>query len=436
MDNYGYLWISTRKGLSKFTPQTETFKNYTNEDGILEGITYPGSFFESKRGEVFIGCGRGFIAFYPDSIIHNMQPPKIVITDFKVFNKSVKLPKSIVMLDKIELSHEQNFFSFEFSALDYTNPEMNQYAYKLTGIQKEWVYSGSRRYANYTNINPGKYTFQVIGANYEGAWSDSGASIKISVMPPYWMTSWFKMLLAFIFVTGIIALYKIRVSILKREKHIQQAFSRRLIEEIEKGRKRIAGELHDSLGQNLLFIKNEMQQIIGKLSNTNRAKDDLMNVSSLVSESINEIREISTNLHPHQLDRLGLKNAIESMARKFMHSIRIKILTDIDDLGKFAYETTEIHIFRIVQEALTNIIKHANATEVTITIKKKIKYSYISVKDNGVGFNYTKDQTENSIAKGFGLTGIAERVKILNGKLIIKSSENSGTDIQVIIPLK
>jgi PAS domain S-box-containing protein len=190
-DDDGNLWLSTGKGLSKFNPKSEKFRNYDVSDG-LQGNEFDGvkAYLKTKDGEMFFGGLNGFNAFYPEQVKDNPHIPPIVITDFKIFDKSVKLDSAISEAKEIKLSYKANFFGFEFAALDYTNPKKNQYAYKLEGFDKDWIYSGSRRYATYTNLDGGAYTFRVKGSNNDGVWNEEGTSIKIIITPPPWKTWW------------------------------------------------------------------------------------------------------------------------------------------------------------------------------------------------------------------------------------------------------
>lgn len=190
-DDDGNLWLSTGKGLSKFNPKTETFRNYDVSDG-LQGNEFDGvkAYFRSKTGEMFFGGLNGFNSFYPDQVKDNPHIPPIVLTDFKIFNESVKLKPVISQAKEINLSYKENFFSFEFAALDYTNPKKNQYAYKLDGFDKNWIYSGTRRYASYTNLDAGTYVFRVKGSNNDGVWNEEGTSLKITITAPPWKTWW------------------------------------------------------------------------------------------------------------------------------------------------------------------------------------------------------------------------------------------------------
>jgi len=200
-DEQGCLWLSTNKGLSKFDPRSETFKNYTYRDGLQSNEFNGGAYYKSKSGEMFFGGVNGFNAFYPHEVKDNENIPPIVITDFQIFNKPVAigcdspLKKHITETEEIKLPYKDNVFSFKFVALDYTIPEKNQYKYMMEGFDKEWIFTdAARRFASYTNMDPGEYTFQVKGSNNDGVWNEQGTSIKIIITPPFWQTWWFRVL--------------------------------------------------------------------------------------------------------------------------------------------------------------------------------------------------------------------------------------------------
>ncbi|MEQ8995883.1 MAG: two-component regulator propeller domain-containing protein [Coleofasciculus sp. B1-GNL1-01] len=190
-DDNGNLWLSTGNGLSKFNPEAETFRNYDVGDG-LQGNEFDGvkAYAKTKDGAMLFGGLNGFNLFYPDQVKDNPHIPPIVITDFRIFDKSVQLNPAISVAKEIKLSYKDDFFSFKFAALDYTNPEKNQYAYKLEGFDHDWIYSGTRRYASYTNLDPGTYTFRVKGSNNDGVWNEEGTSLTITIIPPPWKTGW------------------------------------------------------------------------------------------------------------------------------------------------------------------------------------------------------------------------------------------------------
>jgi len=193
-DGRGNLWLSIDKGLSKFNPEDGTFKNYTVKDGLISNQFLSGAYYKSQDGRLFFGGEGGVIGFYPDSLKDNPHIPPVVITRFNVFDNPLPLPAALSALAEIKLSHRQNFFSFDFVALDYTVPLKNQYAYKLEGFDPDWVHCGTRRYASYTNVDPGEYVFRVKGANSDGIWNEAGAAINIVIAPPFWQTWWFRIL--------------------------------------------------------------------------------------------------------------------------------------------------------------------------------------------------------------------------------------------------
>jgi serine phosphatase RsbU (regulator of sigma subunit)/ligand-binding sensor domain-containing protein len=201
-DDDGNLWLSTNNGLSKFNPSTKTFRNYDVDDGLQSNEFNQGAYFKSKSGEMFFGGINGFNRFHPRRVIDNPHVPPIVLTAFSKFDKLAKLDTCITEIKRLKLSYRDNFFSFVFAALDYTNPAKNQYAYKLEGFDEDWIYCGIRRYASYTNLDGGEYAFRVKGANSDGVWNEQGIAIKIIVTPPFWKTWWFvslsALLLAFL----------------------------------------------------------------------------------------------------------------------------------------------------------------------------------------------------------------------------------------------
>ncbi len=191
-DKEGNLWLSTNKGLSKFDPRTEIFRNFDASDGLQSNEFNGGSYFKSRRGEMFFGGINGFNAFTPEAIKDNPYVPPVVITSFRKLNEEVKFEKNIAEIKEIELSYQDYVLSFEFAALEYTNPEKNRYAYKMVGLDKDWVYTDSRkRFAQYTTLPPGEYFFTVKGSNNDGVWNNDWVSVRIVITPPFWRTYWF-----------------------------------------------------------------------------------------------------------------------------------------------------------------------------------------------------------------------------------------------------
>jgi len=231
VDKDGYLWLSTNVGLSKFDSQTETFKNYDVSDGLQNNEFNVGAHFRSESGELFFGGIQGFNAFFPDQVIESSHIPPVVITSFAKFNQPVQL--DLAEGDHIQLSYRENFISFEFAALDYNAPKKNQYAYMLEGFDEDWIESGTRRYASYTNLRGGDYLFRVKGSNSDGVWNEEGVSIRITVTPPIWETWWFIGSVILVLTGALFAGYRLRVrSIEARSRELEFLVEERT-EEIE-----------------------------------------------------------------------------------------------------------------------------------------------------------------------------------------------------------
>lgn len=211
-DGEGNLWVSTNDGLSRFDKGSETFKNYNERDGLQSNEFNGGSYFKSKSGEMFFGGINGFNAFYPHKIKDNPHIPPVVVTSFKKLNKDAELDEPIYKKTELELSHKDYVFSFEFAALEYTAPEKNQYAYKMEGLDEDWIYTDSeKRFANYTTLAPGKYVFRIKASNNDGIWNEKGTAIHLTITPPFWNTWLFRTITALVFVGLIFTFYRRRV---------------------------------------------------------------------------------------------------------------------------------------------------------------------------------------------------------------------------------
>ncbi len=207
MDEYQQLWMSTNKGISRFDPVGKTFRSYDISDG-LQGNQFNAGFFAASDGELFFGGINGLNSFYPEKVSGNLYVPPIILTKFELFDQEVGLDSklldaTITETQKITLTYEQSFFSFEFAALNFVQPEKNQYKYKLEGFDKDWKFV-NRRQAYYTNVEYGHYVFHVIGSNNDNVWNKEGAKLEITILPPPWRTWWAYLAYA-AFVIGLIS---------------------------------------------------------------------------------------------------------------------------------------------------------------------------------------------------------------------------------------
>ncbi|MGL1888414.1 MAG: methyl-accepting chemotaxis protein [Reichenbachiella sp.] len=223
-DDMNNIWMSTNKGLSRYTPSDKTFRNYDASEGLQGNEFYWGSAIKNQDGSLMFGGVNGFNLFYPKEIKDNEVIPPVTISDFLIYNvpasigKDSTLSQSIGYTRDIILNHKQAIFSFNFSSLNFNYPEKNQYAYILEGFEENWNLVGNKRTATYTNLDAGNYTFKVKGSNNDGIWNDKGVSVNIEIVPPIWKTWWFRLMVLLIFIGTATWLYKRRMSEIKAQK--------------------------------------------------------------------------------------------------------------------------------------------------------------------------------------------------------------------------
>lgn len=440
-DDCGNIWLSTNNGISKFDLSKNIFRNFDEKDGFQGNEFNQSAYLKLRSGELAFGGQNGLNIFDPEKISDNEHIPAVVITGLQIFNKDAGIPgkdsplkETINFTKEINLTFRESVFSFEFSALDFTMPEKNKYAYKMEGFEKNWNFSGSRRFATYTNLNPGSYVFRVIGSNNDGVWNGIGTSVKVNISPPFWKTIWFKGFSALMLMGIAGGFYKRRINQIKKEQDAQSLFTRKLIETQEDERKRIAAELHDSLGHDLLITKNKLLLTAKNPDANESILNDVNEVTEIISGAIQNVREISYSLHPYQIERLGFTKAIASIIERVNKNTNIRIYSSLDDADKMLPPEIEINLYRIVQEIMNNIVKHSGATEALLNMNKSDKNISIFISDNGNGFDVDTIMNKKS-GSGFGLKGMLERVKLIGGTLELNSSPRSGTEIKLTVYL-
>ena len=219
-DANGYLWTSTNWGISRFDKRNESFLNFDVTDGLQSNEFNANANIKSKSGEFFFGGMKGFNSFSPSQTKFNKEVPRIVITAFKKFNQ--EQPGEILNGDTILLTHNDNFFGFEFAALDYTNPSKNRYAFMLENYNEDWTYiTADRHFADYTKVTPGKYRFRVIGSNNNNVWNNEGVSLTIIISPPWYRTWYFRIGVLLFIISSIWIFIIFRVRHIKRKHEME-----------------------------------------------------------------------------------------------------------------------------------------------------------------------------------------------------------------------
>ncbi len=416
-DDAGNLWMSTNQGLSCFNVKTRTFRNFDHKDGLQSNEFNRGAYCRTKDGWLFFGGVNGFNYFYPKEISNNTTVPQVIITGLKIRNENVTvqderspLLKVIYMTQKLILPYEQNFVSLQFAALDFTYPEKNRYRYKLKGFDKSWISSGTVNTATYSNIDPGTYTFYVQGSNNDGIWNNKGASIQLIILPPWYMTWWFRASLLAAFLLMVYTLYKYRLT---------QALKLQAI------RDRIAGDLHDEVGSNLsnIYIFSNVAQ---HKANVETAQL-LQKINDYTRQSMDAMTDIVWMINTRNDRFENIMVRMRTLAVESSEICDCKLHLTFDERLNEVQLNMEKrkNFYLIYKEAMNNMVKYAGCKTMWIDMKLHQKKLTLTIKDNGKGFDMVASN------KGNGLYNMNKRAELLHGDLKVTSSPGAGTTLQL-----
>ncbi|MBN1783125.1 histidine kinase [bacterium] len=443
-DDSGYLWISTTRGLSRFDRETETFLNFSMSDGLPSNEFYVNSSCRGKQGDMFFGSINGLTVFKAEDIHINPHVPPVLITDFKIFNESVPigpwhkgrsiLEKSIWATDRLELNHDENVLSFEFSALDFTSPEKNEYAYIMEGLETEWNEVGNRHFATYSRLPAGEYTFRVSGSNNNNIWNKTGSSVHILIRPAFWNTTGFRLTVFLMICALAVSVHRYRVGSIRRRNLQLEQMNKKLNEEI-RIREAAEAKVQTSLQEKEVLlkeihhrVKNNMQIICSLLSlQSNRIQDE--DLRSLFIESQNRVRAMAL-IHERlyktkDLHSINFRNYLEDLAQDLMTSYSgttdvIRLNMDIDEI--VLPVNLAVPCGLVINELISNAIKYAFPAErsienqISVRMQKKGDDVVLTVEDNGIGLKVL-NKNKNEDALGLKLVEILVNQQ-LRGELV------------------
>ena len=424
-DRRGRVWVGTGLGFAvQERPGSSTFDR--RDDLPQEHIPASGM---TRNGILWFISGDYELYFYDtNSDTIPLIPPPTYIKELRVNGDVYPISR------QLSFSYDENNIEVGFIGLSFEDEREVRYRYRLQGLDNRWNGPSKNHSVVYAHLDPGQYVFQVNAINASGVESALPATLAITIHPPVWRTWWFVSSAALLFVAIGPVIYYRRVAKLKLQKLEEELFSRRLIQSQEDERKRIAASLHDGLGQDLLIIKNKADLAILESSageDTGRYAD----IAGVASEAIEAARDIAHNLRPYQIDQLGLTKAIESITQRVSKSSTIAFSASIEDIDNLMTKESEINLYRIIQESVNNVLKHSGARTSAVRVRHEAHRLLVNVEDDGRGFNPREPGKNQQDQSGFGLKGIAERVKILRGEFSMHSSPGSGTKLTIEIPV-
>jgi signal transduction histidine kinase/ligand-binding sensor domain-containing protein/DNA-binding response OmpR family regulator len=472
--NNQHLWMSGHLGLYRYDPIKNEFIHYNKKDGLINNQFLFGS-YKSESNELYFSGISGITRFDPDAITTNTYIPPIIITKFKLNNEDVSvadtnsealklnspLKKAITYTGQIELKHNQNNISFEFSALDFTVPDNNQYKYQLVGYDKKWISTNAeRRYANYTNLPPGKYSFRVQGSNNDDKWNEKGASIEIMISYPWWQTWWAILLyvLAIFTFFGLIRKFELRLRNIKIKakkeeelNHIRTIFYTNITHEFRTPLSIILGTAEQLRKQVSEHGKEGLDRIKQYGNNLLTLINQMLDLSKL------ESGQLKLNLeHRDVINFLKyILNSFQSLAIE--KQIQLQFECDFDE---FHMDYDPNRLQHIVSNLISNAIKFTDENgSVILTVKNEVGSGHlgikdsissltITVKDSGRGIQKDKlpyifdrfYRVDSSITRkgegtGIGLAIVNELVKLMQGQIQVKSEIGKGSEFIVLLPV-
>jgi|GEM_PF-1128024 len=429
-DKKGKIWLNTEYLLHCFDPETGKFSYYGKADGLFSN-TMSDALSITPDGEIFVGFQNAFNFFDPSKLKKNAVPPPIAITGIRVMNKDREMRTRTVMnydmnllsmkLEDVQqdtfltLNPGEDFFEIEFAALNFNQPERNQYAYMLEGFNDEWIYT-DRPVATFTNLNGGRYTLHMKAANNDGVWNERGAKLEILVTPPVQQRWWFQLLMLALLGGLVFGFVKYR------------QFQR---ERLDRFREGLARDLHDEMGSTLssirFFSEFAKQQIGDEQPTVTPVLGRISESSASLSESMQDIIWAMKTKND-QLDDLAAR--MTEFGLRLLEARNMRLVTHINEdfSGKQLKPEVRRNVYLIFKEAVNNAAKYAEATEVELFLAFKHGLLLMKIKDNGKGF---EPGSLTAGGGGNGLRNMELRASDIGGKVEISSKPGEGTSVEL-----
>jgi ligand-binding sensor domain-containing protein/signal transduction histidine kinase len=425
-DQNGRFWFGSGRTISMFDPASGRLRTFDESDGISGDGIIGRSHTIMNTGELVFGTNTGIVVFHPDSLLELKYVPPVVITGIDKFNRPIRLATSPDLEREITFEHDENVFSIRYAALSYDMPEYNQYAYRLEGFDKDWVYCGNRQEATYTNLDPGTYTFRVKGSNHDGVWNEAGTSLNVVIRPAYWQTWWFRGLV----IVVVLGLVGSGVGFAERMRANRKIEKLERAHALERERARISQDMHDEVGASLSEISILSELVKRDLPRPEQAAARAQEISDRSGEVIQNIGEIIWALNPKNDPVESLIAYLRRYAGRYLELASIRCTFVAPDEVP-AYHLTSVvrrNVFLFVKEALHNVVKHAAASEVRVDVETHEKTLVIRLQDNGKGF-----VPEDAGDTGNGLSSMRKRAADIDATIDIQSQPGCGTTVVMTV---
>ncbi len=455
-DNQNSIWISNGLGLVKFDIKSGETKYYNENDGVSKGLEYS---YKDAKGKLYFGGVNGITSFNPENIINNQLIPRVILSQFKLFNKVVNnktgdvLKDDISYTDEIHLNHDQSSFSFEFSSLNYTLPEKNKFKYILKEFDTDWTSASIDEQATYTNVPPGNYTFMVVGSNNDGIWNTEGSKVSIIIHSPWYWNIWSKLFYIIILLVTIFLFYRFLLyrQTLTHELELER-IGRHQEEEKFQERFNFFTNVSHQIRTPLTLISGSVEQITDELKNNPVVLKRLETVNRNTLKLLNLVNQLIDfkRFETEKSPQLSKVNIVETLKELHINYSDIAQNKKIEFILDTPTESLNVYIDKDKLDKILNNLIH-NALKFTPqngTVVVKLETSNdnlkIDVTDTGIGiakedmpnlfrrFWRAKQQKED--IGGIGLAYTKDLVATMKGIIQVESTIGKGTTFSIEFP--
>lgn len=419
-----FLWLSTNAGLNRFDTKNFSVKTFTTKHGLQSNEFNTYAFCKTTDNEILFGGVNGLNAFYPDSLSYNTAPPQVSLSILQVNDSLYKQRDAVAELDSLSLNYQQNTISFQFTVIDYSNPSENYISYILEGYDKRWITASNKALIRYANLPAGIYSLKVKAYNSDGVVANNVYTLVLSIDTPWWQSWWFGLITIFLAIAAIVMVVRFYF----KRKLLGQKLMLEKDLAIEQERNRMARDLHDGLGGMLSGIKHSLSAIGSGITTRNDSDAIVGNTIGMLDASIKELRRVAYNMMPESMLRFGLDASIRDYCYDLSANGNVQVVFQSYGVDNWTpKQEVAISIYRIVQELVTNSLRHANASQVIVQFIKDNNKLNITVEDNGQGF----DKSLLYHSKGIGWLSMKHRVAQLKGVIEINSEKGKGVSVNI-----
>jgi len=448
-DQVGRLWIGSQRGI--FSVAKTDLRQFADGKarsipctayGKYDGLPslecsggYQPAACRTRDGRLLFTTLKGVVSVKPETLAPNRLPPPVVIEEVLVDGRpQTAEPVRVAMAGgpapaPLEVPPGKRQLEFRFTGLSFVSPDQVRFRYRLVGLEKEMMEAGTRRYAQYSFLRPGNYSFEVTACNNDGVWNPMSASIAVHILPHFYETWWFPSLVAILSAAAVAG--TVRQVVVRRMRHQLEHLERQRA--LERDRTRIAKDIHDDLGAGLTQIT--LLSELARREPSEQAGPHLERISDSARKLTRTIDEIVWAVDPQHDTLNGLMDYISAFTEDFLRTAGIRCRMDMPADLPMLHLAAELryNLFLALKEALNNVVKHAQAKEVRLGLRLEAGSFTLTVEDDGRGIVAGSAGAAGRIVAGHGLPNLEKRLRSIGGQCRVASVPGQGTRIEMTV---